>query len=80
MAESRRTFLRLSAVAGTPLLAGLGGARRVWAQARTPARSLTLPPEGGSHEMQTPQAPGVSHTIQTPVLTIGYEDRGDPQA
>jgi pimeloyl-ACP methyl ester carboxylesterase len=45
MVEDRRRFLKLTGIAGTELLVGLAGVRRVWAQAaRTPATSFIETP------------------------------------
>lgn len=58
MVKNRRTFLKLTTLAGTELLVGLAAVRRARAQAA---------------------AAPVTSFIQTPVLTIAYEDNGDPR-
>jgi pimeloyl-ACP methyl ester carboxylesterase len=58
MSESRRTFLKVTGLAGATLVGDMARDRRAQAQANL--------------------AP-VTQLIQTPVLTIGYEDTGDPR-
>ena len=58
MSESRRTFLKVTGLAGATLVGDMARVRRAQAQANL--------------------AP-VTQLIQTPVLTIGYEDTGDPR-
>ncbi len=58
MTNDRRTFLKLTGLAGTEWLLGLAGVRSARAQDSNPVTSF----------------------IDTPVLTLGYEQSGAPQA
>ncbi|MGH9145589.1 MAG: alpha/beta fold hydrolase [Vicinamibacterales bacterium] len=57
MSPSRRTFLKVTGLAGATLVGNLAGVRRMQAQSNRP----------------------VTAQIDTPVLSIGYEDTGDRQ-
>jgi pimeloyl-ACP methyl ester carboxylesterase len=56
--EPRRTFLKMTGLAGAGMMAGSGMTSRVLAQGLQPTAAAT---------------------VQTPVLSIAYEDTGDPR-
>jgi pimeloyl-ACP methyl ester carboxylesterase len=56
--EPRRTFLKVTGLAGAGMMAGTGMTSRVLAQGLQPTAAAT---------------------VQTPVLSIAYEDTGDPR-
>jgi len=65
MRRSRRSFLKLGVAIGA-LTGGVADARDVWAVARAKSRA------------QGPTAPRI-RPVQTPVLSVGFEESGDPQ-